>query len=188
MSRQTTKIYTYNEYIKNPPWIEETHELINGEIVFMPPEGYNNLRIALLLLQTLAEVFGIERLSKGIGIVTGGSKVTSRIPDLVLFDERSTEELITNNVSIIDLDMFPPLLVVEVVSPGKENHDRDYRYKYSEYAARGIQHYWIFDPQVKSASFYQLVDGVYDLMTYGDRGMITTEHFHNIQINLDRFW
>lgn len=29
----------------------------------------------------------------------------------------------------ITIDMPPPLLVVEVVSPGKENADRDYRYK-----------------------------------------------------------
>jgi Uma2 family endonuclease len=31
--------------------------------------------------------------------------------------------------------------VVEVVSPEKEGMDRDYRYKRSEYAARGIDEY-----------------------------------------------
>ena len=44
--------------------------------------------------------------------------------------------------TIID-NMPAPLLVVEVVSPGKVNEDRDYRYKRSEYAARGISEYWI---------------------------------------------
>ncbi|WP_367889252.1 Uma2 family endonuclease [Leptolyngbya iicbica] len=42
--------------------------------------------------------------------------------------------------------MPAPLLVVEVVSPGKVNEDRDYRYKRSEYATRGIGEYWIIDP------------------------------------------
>jgi Uma2 family endonuclease len=43
-----------------------------------------------------------------------------------------------NHRSTITEDMPAPLLVVEVVSPGKANEDRDYRYKRSEYAARGI--------------------------------------------------
>jgi Uma2 family endonuclease len=42
--------------------------------------------------------------------------------------------------------MPPPRLVVEVVSPGKTNIDRDYRYKRSQYQARGIAEYWIVDP------------------------------------------
>jgi Uma2 family endonuclease len=33
--------------------------------------------------------------------------------------------------------------VVEVVSPGKANEERDYCYKRSEYAAWGIAEYWI---------------------------------------------
>jgi Uma2 family endonuclease len=42
------------------------------------------------------------------------------------------------------MDMPPPLLVVEVVSPNQAS--RDYCYKLSEYAARGIDEYWIVDP------------------------------------------
>ena len=37
------------------------------------------------------------------------------------------------------MDMPPPLLVVEVVSPKQEK--RDYSYKRTEYAARGIAEY-----------------------------------------------
>ena len=37
------------------------------------------------------------------------------------------------------MDMPPPLLVVEVVSPNQKK--RDYRYKRTEYAARGIAEY-----------------------------------------------
>jgi Uma2 family endonuclease len=46
--------------------------------------------------------------------------------------------------SIVMMDMSPPLLTIEVVSPKQEN--RDYRYKRTEYAARGIAEYWIVDP------------------------------------------
>jgi Uma2 family endonuclease len=59
-------------------------------------------------------------------------------------------------------EMPPPALVVEVVSPGKTNEDRDYRYKRSEYAARGIPEYWIVDPQPPKITLLTLVDGLYE--------------------------
>jgi len=37
-------------------------------------------------------------------------------------------------------------LMVEVVSPGKENRDRDYVEKRREYAAASVAEYWIVDP------------------------------------------
>jgi Uma2 family endonuclease len=59
--------------------------------------------------------------------------------------------------------MPPPALVVEMVSPGKVNEDRDYRYKWSEYAARGIAEYWrIVDPEREGITLLNLVDGLYE--------------------------
>jgi Uma2 family endonuclease len=62
--------------------------------------------------------------------------------------------------------MPPPVLVVEVVSPGKENEDRDYRYKRSEYGARGIAEYWIVDPERAQVVVLALVDGLYEEMFF----------------------
>ena len=58
--------------------------------------------------------------------------------------------------------MLPPRLVVEIVSPGKENEDRDYRYKRSEYAAREIEEYWIVDPIAPKITVLTWVDGLYE--------------------------
>lgn len=44
--------------------------------------------------------------------------------------------------------MAPPLLVVKVVSPGAENHRRDYFEKRNQYEWRGIAEYWMLDPVV----------------------------------------
>ncbi|MGC8712145.1 MAG: Uma2 family endonuclease [Leptodesmis sp.] len=41
--------------------------------------------------------------------------------------------------------MPPPRLIVEVVSPGKTNRDRDYIHKRSQYAAIGVPEYWLVD-------------------------------------------
>jgi Uma2 family endonuclease len=55
-------------------------------------------------------------------------------------------------------------LVVEVVSPGREN--RDYRYKRSEYAARGISEYWIVDPMQQKVTILEWVEGMYEEKVY----------------------
>jgi Uma2 family endonuclease len=40
----------------------------------------------------------------------------------------------------------PPALAVEIVSPGREAHDRDYQAKREEYLAYGLAEYWVVDP------------------------------------------
>jgi Uma2 family endonuclease len=70
------------------------------------------------------------------------------------------------------MDMPPPSLVVEVVNPKQEN--RDYRYKRSEYAARGIAEYWIVDPLaeplqgriVQKVTVLEWVEGLYEEQVY----------------------
>ena len=44
----------------------------------------------------------------------------------------------------------------------KLTEDRDYRYKRSEYAARGIPEYWIVDAQKARITLLTLVDGLYE--------------------------
>jgi Uma2 family endonuclease len=67
---------------------------------------------------------------------------------------------------IILRDMPPPALVIEVVSPGAENRDRDYRYKRTEYAARGIAEYWIVDPEMQQITLCLWVNGQYEDTVY----------------------
>ncbi len=62
--------------------------------------------------------------------------------------------------AIILPEMPPPQLVVEVVSPGEENEARDYRYKKSQYQARGIAEYWIVDPIKQQITVLSLVKGL----------------------------
>ena len=53
------------------------------------------------------------------------------------------------------------MLVVEVVSPGKANRERDYTAKRAQYAARGIPEYWILDPDDQVVIVLRLEAGAY---------------------------
>jgi len=81
-------------------------------------------------------------------------------PDLVVFSEELAVAMEGATRSLILMDMPPPLLVVEVVNPSQES--RDYRYKRSEYAARGIMEYWIVDAIAQKVTVFAWVEGFYN--------------------------
>jgi Uma2 family endonuclease len=78
--------------------------------------------------------------------------------------------------------MPAPLLVVEVVSPGKINEDRDYRYKRSEYAARGILEYWVVDAMQVKVTVFTLVEGFYEESIFSGDSFIISAIFPDLQL------
>ncbi len=63
----------------------------------------------------------------------------NRYPDLVLLRPEHLD-LMKRRLTIT-LDMPPPRLIAEVVSPGTTNRDRDYIYKRAQYAAVSVPEY-----------------------------------------------
>jgi Uma2 family endonuclease len=158
---------TLEEYLNYDDGTDNRYELVAGELVAMPPESRENARIAIRLLLALAQVVPEALIChKDTEIVISGARAMTRVPDLIVLTEELAEALQGATRSTITLDMPPPALVVEVVSPGKENSDRDYRYKRSEYAARGILEYWIVDPQLQKVTVLMLVEGLYEATEY----------------------
>jgi Uma2 family endonuclease len=138
-----TRRFTLEDYLNYDDGTDSRHELVNGELWAMPTESRLNEQIALWLLTQFLTLVPLSQLGRGTEVAVGGRLVTVRIPDLVVLSSELATALQGATRSLVNFDMPPPLLVVEVVSPGKENADRDYRYKRSEYAARGIPEYWL---------------------------------------------
>jgi Uma2 family endonuclease len=80
----------------------------------------------------------------------------NRYPGLVLL--RSEHLALAQKRLTIKLDMPPPELVMEVVSPGKTSRDRDYVCKRAQYANIGIPEYWIIDPKLQAVLVLVLED------------------------------
>jgi Uma2 family endonuclease len=173
----TPKTFTLKEYLAYDDGTDRRYELQNGELVEMPPESDRNHLIAMYLVSILLQVVPIQQLRRGTEIVVSGARSTTRIPDLVVLTEELSNALARAPRSTILPDMPPPALVVEVVSPGKENEDRDYRYKRSEYAARNIQEYWIVDPTKEQVTVLTLVDGLYEEASFKGKEPIASTLF-----------
>ncbi|NJO98896.1 MAG: Uma2 family endonuclease, partial [Pleurocapsa sp. CRU_1_2] len=155
----------------------------SGNLIEMPPESPQNAEIAIKLLLIFAQFISPRLLRcKDTEIVVSGSRATVRLPDLMVLTENLANDLYSNQRSTIDIDMLPPALVVEVVSPGKVNRDRDYRYKRSEYAARGIAEYWIVDPQESKITVLLLDNGLYQENVYQDDDLIKSQLLTQLQL------
>ncbi|MGB2924577.1 MAG: Uma2 family endonuclease [Limnothrix sp.] len=154
---------TLTEYLAYQSENDTTYELDNGELLEMPPESDINQRIASFLLIYFAQL-GVSSYCLRIGaeIVVTGSNVSVRVPDLMVLSEDTALALEGAKRSTITLEMPPPELVIEVVSPGRENIERDYRYKRSQYQARGINEYWIVDPLTEKVTVLTMNRGLYD--------------------------
>ncbi len=66
------------------------------------------------------------------------------------------------------LGQRPLQLVVEVVKPGRRNHQRDYTLKRSDYESLEIPEYWIVDPQEDHIIIHNLVNSYYRSRKFKD--------------------
>ncbi|MEL7034682.1 MAG: Uma2 family endonuclease [Cyanobacteria bacterium J06592_8] len=159
------------------------YELENGELLTMPPESYLNQKIAIALLIYFTQI-GIpsQCLLIKTEIVVAGTKPTVRVPDLLVLSEVGAQALEGATRSTITLEMPPPQLVVEVVSPGTESIKRDYRYKKSQYEARGIDEYWIVDPIKQQITILVRVEGLYESQVLTGEQMINSPFLQELQV------
>ncbi len=156
---------TFEEYLSYEDSTDNRYELIDGELITLPPESGLNYFIALELFWFLAVAEVVPRRLIKIHAceiqvpVLKPSDAANRYPDLVILREEHWE--LTQNRLTVTRTMPPPQLVVEVVSPGRVGCDRDYDRKRAQYSARGIPEYWIVDPQEQAVTVLQLEEGQY---------------------------
>lgn len=128
------------------------YELIEGELFVShaPRLAHQlilqNLQMGLL---TFLQDHPIGILVPGAGAVF--SEYDAVIPDLVFVRHERREEIVED-----DRFVGPPDLVIEVLSPGKTNRDRDLPVKRQLYAKYGVEEYWIVDNENQCVLIYRL--------------------------------
>ncbi|MBE9232089.1 Uma2 family endonuclease [Cuspidothrix issatschenkoi LEGE 03284] len=177
--------FSFADYYAYDDGTGNRYELVDGELVLMPPESIFNSDASMRLLLELAKIVAFHLLKyKEIMIEVSGRRAKVRIPDLLVLGEECRAALETTSRGTITHEMPPPLIAVEVVSPGTENEVRDYRFKRSEYAARGIAEYWIVDPVQNKITVLSLVEGFYEEFIYTGDDLIKSEVFSEIKIKV----
>lgn len=182
----TSKPMTIEDYLIYDDGTDTRYELVNGELVKVPTESYSNISIAKFLMFEFAKYIPLALILFNTEIAVSGRISSCRIPDLMIVTEESAAYLQTSSRNFVSMVMPPPVLVVEVVSPGQENRDRDYRYKRTEYAARGINEYWIIDPEMRQITICLWVDGQYEDKIYTDNMPISSTVVANFALTAEQ--
>jgi Uma2 family endonuclease len=179
LEKAISPVMTLEEFFNYDDDTDAMYEFEDGELILMTAESEINRRIAMSLLACfLQQGVPAYRLSMKTEIVTTGSRV--RVPDLVVFPEELAIAMEGAKRSTVMSEMPSPLLVVEVVSPNQSS--RDYRYKRSEYAVRGIAEYWIVDPILGRVTVLEWVDGFYEEKVYEGEQAIASIVFADLKL------
>ena len=185
MTKVKPRFASFEEYLSFDDETDKLYELFNGELVEMPPESGENVGISNFLFLQFAAIVGHLRV-RGHGLeleVRGEPK--NCYPDLTIIREEHLTQLQQRNT--IRLSMEPPLLVIEVVSPGGESRKRDYTDKRSQYQDRGIPEYWLLDPNGKIITVLQLEGNVYKQVgVFDGNDLIQSIEFPNLTLTAEQ--
>lgn len=177
------RFQTFAEYLQYDDNSEKLCELFNGELVEMPPESGFDFEIANFLFLKFALLLGYRRV-RGHGLeleVRGEPK--NRYPDLTIIREEHIQLLSKRNTIL--LSMSPPLLVIEVVSPGEIQRDRDYIAKKLQYQDCGIPESWIVDPQTQTILVLELTGDTYrEIGNFTNDDLVASPGFSELNLKV----
>lgn len=135
-------------------WLTEDikAEFINGSILMHSPaeDDHNEATGQLYRAASLyADVFNLGKVRVEKALI--GMTRNDYEPDIAFWRKEVADRFEPG------MNVYPiPDLIVEVLSPGKENIKRDTETKYEDYAAHGVREYWIVDPKKQTVEQYLL--------------------------------
>ena len=127
------------------------YELFEGELIVSRAPSLSHQRVLGNLYAILRAY--LDQHPMGEVFLTPGvifDQFNSAIPDAVFISSQRRRDIISGERVI-----GAPELVVEIVSPGKENARRDRELKRQVYGKHGVKEYWIADPEMRALEIYR---------------------------------
>lgn len=138
--------------VMSDDWGSKRYEIIDGElIVTRAPHIWHQGTASKLNIRlgTWCEETGLGEVFQAPGLVLTESDAV--IPDLVWV----SHERLANGLDAAGHFIVAPELIVEVLSEGPKNEQRDREAKLKLYSLYGVQEYWIANWRLKSVEVYR---------------------------------
>jgi len=155
------------------------YELLDGQVHVTPAPSPLHQRLVGRLFRPLSEYFRApaEVFVAPIDVILTPHDVVQ--PDLVV---------VANPAQVSSRAIEgAPLLVIEVLSPTTTTYDRTT--KAQRYAALGIPHYWIVDPEARTVECFRRQEGAYHLVSvFGADDALTLPDCPGLRLDLGALW
>lgn len=178
-----SKTVTYDEWLDMPEVDDAIEEVVNGEVRIMPPAKALHAKIIAKLNRALDRQLDPNRtllLCSTFGLVIRKNPLTSRVPDLAIFQLEN----------LIEEDGYfhsAPQLAVEVLSPA--NTPAKLREKLADYAEIGVPEVWVLSPESQTVEILILEN--HHLVCSGILGngdLLKPMHFAHVQVDIAQIW
>ena len=204
MSQPKPRFQSFEEYLSYDDGTNKRYELFNGELIEVPQEELETnywitsglcIMFRMILMDSVG---GLEKAtdtdiqratsrvapSLGLELEVNGEP-RNRYPDVTILRDEHMELLAKRrrHCFTIRLTMPPPLLVVEVVSSGELQRNRDYIAKRSQYQDCGVAEYWIVDPNTKTILVLELKENKYiEVGSFGSDKRVVSRQFKELNL------
>ena len=118
-------------------------------------------------------------LTGSFGLIIREAPLTSRVPDLAIFELATVD----------DRDGYfhsAPQLLVEVLSPA--NTRRHMEEKLGDYASIGVPEVWVISPEARTVEVLYLEDGFLHSTQILARAVLTPKLFPNVKVDIAGIW
>jgi Uma2 family endonuclease len=181
LSEDSASRMTYDEFLE---WADEDSlaEWVDGAIVVASPASARHQEIKTFLMRTLSRFVDVHQLGRTYDAPFQMKLAHSgREPDVLFVAAQRLDRL---KETYLD---GPADLVVEIISP--ESVGRDGGDKFEEYREAGIPEYWLIDPRLDQANFYQLDSaGRSQDMVPDANGVYTSKALPGFWLRVDWLW
>jgi Uma2 family endonuclease len=178
----TTKLVTYDEWLTMPEVDDAIEEVVNGEIVTMPPPKSRHGDI----VESLADILKLQidpaqvRLRISVfGLVIRHSPLSMRVPDLAMFHKKD----------MVEHDGYihsAPELAVEVLSPANTRSER--QAKLQDYESIGVPEVWVVSPEARTFEVLQLKNGKLATAVLLREGQLRPTQFPEVAVDIASVW
>jgi Uma2 family endonuclease len=160
----TTKLVTYEEWLKMPQVEDAIEEVVNGEIVTMPAPKLLHSDV----VENLRDIVGAQL-----------DPLVCRVPDLAVFRK--------SNMVVVDGYIHSaPELAVEVLSPSNTRSEREAKLR--DYESLGVPEVWVLSPEGRTVEVLLLKEGKLTTVALQREGLLRPTQFPEVTVDIATVW